>query len=60
MRSDGDRHEVPQRDALGRATRLLSLTQIRQVMDAVLELPPADSCTPVTLPYMIGLVAATG
>ena len=66
LHAEDERHEVPHRDAFGRATRhrppprLLSLTQIRQVMDAALELPPDGSITPVTFHYIIGLLAATG
>ncbi len=66
LHAEDERHEIPHRDALGRATRhrppprLLSLTQIRQVMDAALELPPAGSITPVTFHHVIGLLAATG
>ena len=61
-----ERHEIPHRDALGRAhnhrppPRLLSLPQIRQIMDAALELPPTGSITPVTFHHLIGLLAATG
>ena len=66
LHAEDERHELPHRDALGRATRhrppprLLSLTQIRQVMDAALELPPAGSITPVTFHHILGLLAATG
>ena len=61
-----ERHEIPPRDAFGRAAyhrpppRLLSLADIRQIMDAALELPPADSITPVSVHAMVGLIAATG
>ncbi len=64
--AEDERHEIPHRDALGRATRhrppprLLSLAEVRQVMDAALELPPAGSITPVTFHHIIGLLAATG
>ena len=65
LHAEDERHEVPHTDALGRIRRhrpppLLSLTQIRQVMDAALKLPPAGSITPVSFHYMIGLLAATG
>lgn len=61
-----ERHEIPHRNALGHAhyhrppPRLLSLPQIRQIMAAALELPPAGSITPVTFHHLIGLLAATG
>ena len=66
LRADDERHDVPQRDALGSATRHrppprhLSLTQNRQVMDAAMVPPPAGSSTPETPHYMIGLLAASG
>ena len=66
LHAEDERHELPHRDALGRATyhrpppRLLSGTEIRQLMDAALELPPAGSITPVTFHSMLGLIAATG
>ncbi len=66
LHAEDERHELPHRDALGRATRhrppphLLSWTQVRRIMDAALELPPADSMTPVSVRAMLGLIAATG
>ena len=66
LHAEDERHEIPHRDALGRATyhrpppRLLSGTQIRQLMEAALELPPVGSITPVTFHFMLGLIAATG
>ena len=66
LHAEDERHEIPHRDALGRAThhrtppRLLSLPQIRQVMDAALELRPVGSITPVAVHHVIGLLAATG
>ena len=66
LHATDERHEIPHRDALGRAhhhrppPRLLSLPQICQIMDAALELPPAGSITPVTFHHLIGLLAATG
>ena len=56
LHADDERHEVPDRDALGKARsrrpspHLLSLTEIRRIMDAALELPPAGSITPADLP----------
>ena len=61
-----ERHEVPDRNALGKSTSrrptpcLLSLAEIRQIMDAALELPPVGSITPLTFHYILGLIAATG
>jgi len=66
LHAGDERHEVPDRDALGRARsrrptpHLLSLTEIRQIMDAALELPPAGSITSLTFHYILGLIAATG
>ena len=67
LHADDERHEVPDRDALGRAVmsrrptpHLLSVSEIRQIMDAALELPPAGSITPLTFHYLLGLIAATG
>lgn len=66
LHAEDERHEIPHINALGHAhyhrppPRLLSLPQIRQIMDAALELRPAGSITPVTFHYLIGLLAATG
>ena len=66
LHADDERHEVPDRDALGKARsrrpspHLLSLTETRRIMDAALELPPAGSITPLTFHYLLGLIAATG
>ena len=66
LHADDERHEVPDRAALGKtisrrpSPHLLPLIEIRQIMDAALELPPAGSITPLTFHYMLGLIAATG
>ena len=66
LHAEDERHEVPHRDALGRKARhrppphLLSLNDIRQIMNAALDLPPAGSITPHTFHTIIGLLAATG
>ena len=66
LHADDERHEVPDRDALGKARsrrpspHLLSLAEIRRIMDAALELAPAGSITPLTFHYILGLIAATG
>ena len=66
LHADDERHEVPDRDALGKARsrrpspHLLSLTEIRQIMDAALELAPAGSITPLTFHCILGQIAATG
>ena len=66
LHADDERHEVPDRDALGKARsrrpspHLLSLTEIGQIMEAALELPPTGSITPLTFHYILGLIAATG
>ena len=66
LHADDERHEVPDRNALGKtisrrpSPHLLSVTEIRQIMDAALELPPAGSITPLTFHTILGLIAATG
>ena len=67
LHADDARHEVPDRDALGKAVvslrptpHLLSVSEIRQIMDAALKLPPTGSITPLTFHYILGLIAATG
>lgn len=66
LHAEDERNEVPHRHARGRGTyhrpppRLLSPAQVRLVMEAALQLPPADSITPVTLHHVIGLLASTG
>ena len=66
LHAEDPRHEIPDRHALGRTRRkrprpyLLMPEQIRLVMDAALNLPPADSITPYTVRTMIGLAATTG
>ena len=66
LHAEDERNEVPHPDSLGRGTyhrpppRLLSAAQIRLVMDAASQLPPADSITPVTFHHIIGLLASTG
>ena len=66
LHADDERHEVPDRDTLGKARsrrpspHLLSVTEIRRIMDAALELAPAGSITPLTFHYILGLIAATG
>lgn len=66
LHAEDDRHEVPARNILGprQQTRpkphLLTWDQIGLVMEAALALPPAGSITPLTIHFMIGLIAATG
>ena len=67
LHADDERHDVPDRDALGKTVvsrrptpHLLSVSEIRQIMDAALELPPVGSITPLTFHYILGLIAATG
>ena len=67
LHADDRRHQVPNRDALGKppaprrsTPHLLSVTEIRQIMDAALDLPPAGSITPLTFHHIIGLIGATG
>lgn len=67
LHAEDERHEVPPRDALGRKQRrrrptphLLTVSDIRRIMEAALSLSPAGSITPHTYHYAIGLLAATG
>ena len=66
LQAEDNGHEVPARNILGPRHKgrpkphLLTWEQIRLVMEAALVLPPAGSITPLTLHFMIGLVAATG
>lgn len=66
LHAEDERHEVLPRHVLGRSeTRrrtpcLMTPEEIRKVMDAALDLPPAGSITPHSLHFMIGLAAATG
>ena len=63
---EDERHELPHRDALGRRGRhrppphLLSPDDIRQIMNAALDLSPAGSIRPHTYHAVIGVLAATG
>lgn len=65
LHAEEERHEIPARH-LGPgnkrrpAPRLMTRTEIRQLMDAALTLPPADSITPHTYHCMFGLMAVTG
>ena len=58
--------KVPHRECLGphrtqrRVPFLLSDDQVKTLMDAALQLPPAGSITPYTIHFIIGLIAATG
>ena len=66
LHAEDQRNEIPHPDSLGRGTyhrpppRLLSWAQIRLIMDAASQLPPADSITPVTFHHILGLLASTG
>lgn len=66
LRAEDERHEVPHAECLGRhrnerrAPFLPSDDQIRMLMEAALQLPPADSVTPHTMHCIIGLIAVTG
>lgn len=65
LHAEDDRHEIPARH-LGPgikrrpAPRLMTRGEIRRLMDAALELQPADSITPHTYHCMFGLMAVTG
>lgn len=66
LRAEDERHEVPPRHAFGRPARvrpspyILTPTEIRQLMEAALALPPAGTITPHTCHFAIGLIASTG
>ena len=66
LRAEDERHEVPHKECLGRFRNqqrtpiLLSDGQIRGLMEAALQLPPAGSITPHTIHTIVGLVAVTG
>lgn len=66
LRAEDERHEVPHEECLGRLRIqrrppiLLSDDQIRGLMEAALQLPPAGSITPHTMHTIIGLIAVTG
>lgn len=66
VHAEDGRHQIPPRDVFGRrqASRprphLPAPAQIRQVMDAALRLPPANTITPHTWHYLFGLIAVTG
>ena len=66
LHAENDRHEIPPKDVLGRATRrrpaphLLTNAEIRTLMAAALSLPPVGSITPHTWHCIIGLMATTG
>ena len=64
--AEGERHEVPPRDALGPGSsrrpppHLISIGETRKILTAALSMPPAGTIAPLTWHYMFGLVAATG
>ena len=66
LQAEDRRHEVPPRDAFGRAAsrrpapHLLTCAQIEPLMEAALRLPPAGSISPHTYRCLFGLMAATG
>ena len=67
LHAEDERHEVPPRDAPGQAQRrrrptphVLTVSEIRRILEAALSLSPAGSITPQTYHYAIGLMAATG
>ena len=66
LHAEDERHEVPPRGALAspKSTRrpptTLSVTQINEVMEKALLLPPRGTITPQTYFFSIGLLASTG
>jgi len=65
LRLSDPRHELPP-DCLGQARHhrptpfVLSLQDIDKVLAQALQLPPANTITPLTWHYFFGLIAATG
>ena len=67
LHAEDPRHEIPPADAVGRirwsrrpSPQLLTDDEIRLVMEAALQMSPADSINRYTYHYCIGLLAATG
>lgn len=66
LRAEDERHEAPHKESLGRfryqrrTPILLSDGQIRGLMEAALQLPPAGTITPHTIHTIVGLIAVTG
>ena len=66
LHAEDGRHEVPNSDFFGKkilhrpTPHLLSWIEVRQIMDAALDLPPIGSMTPLTFHHILGLMAATG
>ena len=65
MRAEDDRHELPPLDYFGyrktrRVPHIYSNAEIGLLMDAALQLKPADSLRPHSYATLIGLLAATG
>ena len=66
LHAEDARHEVPPRDALGRAVRrrpkphLVSVADIRRLLAAALSMGPGGTIVPLTWHHLFGLIAATG
>ena len=66
MHAEDERHEIPPPGAFGLRRpqrpipRVLTVAEIRKLLDAALTLPPVASITPHTYHYLFGLMAATG
>lgn len=66
LRAEDERNEVPHVESLGRERKRRHLPrlpcdgQIRGLMEAALQLPPAGSITPHAIHCIIGLIAVTG
>ena len=66
LHAEDARHEVPPRDAYGpistprRPPCLISVRDIRKLLEEALSMPPAGTIAPLTWHYLFGLVAATG
>ena len=66
LHAEDERHEVPHRDSLGRRSSwrpppcLVSIPDIRKLLDAALSRGPAGTIAPLTWHYLFGLMATTG
>jgi integrase len=66
MRAEDSRHEIPARDALGRARferrapHIYTKEEIGQLVDAASQLGPPDTIRPLTYSTLFALLAATG
>ena len=66
LRAENGLHEIPTRNVFGRrrarrtSPHLMTMAQIRRLMEVALSMPPVGSITPQTWQYLFGLMAVTG